>query len=51
MNSAMLMILMLQVDMQIDSPYMEHCQQIAEYEYVCRREFIADEYEEWLNSD
>lgn len=45
----MLMILMLQVDMQIDSPYREVCAPISEYEEVCIKRFVADEYEEWLD--
>lgn len=45
----MLMILMLQVDLQIDSPYREICRPISQYEEVCIKQFLIEEYAAWLN--
>lgn len=48
MDSAIFMILLIQIDLAIDSPYLEHCRPLNEYEEICYKEFIADQYYDWL---
>ena len=49
MTDLMLMLLMFEVDIKIDSPMQEMCVQIAEREYVCRMELMTSIHADWLD--